>query len=173
MNTEPITSELPRFHWSVIGQCFAEDDDRFVLDLGCGWHDEADREKFGFCGSTPGYFLDHGCFVIGVDSNESHVVALREEYGGGFIAASVSEPLVALLMQCASYIKCDVEGAEAELFRVPIMQHIRGVAVECHDENLLAECRRWCRDGGLTIIAEQPLAAHPSIVVVTAVREVE
>ena len=161
--TKPVASEDPADHWMAFDVTGG-----VVLDLGCGYNDDEARER-GW--STPAHWLAAGAFwVIGVDTCGADIERLTRETAGEFYCEPVSVDVVRQHIGEVTHIKSDCEGAESALFAVPIPETVRGVAVECHDAQLLAMCRRWVIDGGLTIVAERPLSHRPDIVVVTAER---
>jgi hypothetical protein len=158
-----ITSENPAEHWTHLDVSGG-----VVLDLGCGYNDDQARD-YGW--STPAHWLAcEADRIIGVDTSAADIERIIRETPGTYHCEPVSVDLVARYMPEVTHIKSDCEGAEVSLFAVPITGNVRAVAVECHNEALIAQCRRWVIDGGLKIVAEQPLSHRPDIVVITAER---
>lgn len=163
MITDHITSEDPAHHWRLLNVTGGK-----VLDLGCGYHNDESRDKDW---STPRYWYTQGAlYVVGIDANAADVSRVQRSLPGTYVAELVSVEFVAEYMPQVTHIKSDCEGGEANLFEVPIADHIQGVSVECHSLELAGQCRDWIAAGGLRIIGEQPLHDHAHILVITGVR---
>lgn len=166
MLTDPIADEHPSIHWQHMTLPPGT-----VLDLGCGWDQKSDRG----CGlTTAAWFASRGAAVFGVDCDVADLVTVARQTPGTYVGVAINdaETMRALVhLVEPSCIKCDIEGAEAHLFYVFLPPCVRELAVECHNATLERACLEWMQAHGFEVIANQPLAAHPTIKVITARRQ--
>jgi len=141
-----------------------------VLDLGCGWDQKSER---GQGETTAAWFAKRGVSVFGVDCDVVDLVTVARETPGTYVGLAINDvETIHALVQLVrpSAIKCDIEGAETFLFRVVLPPCVQELAIECHNAALEAACLEWMTAHGFEVVANQPLAAHPTIKVVTAKR---
>jgi hypothetical protein len=163
--TEPIDSEHPSVHWQHMTLPPGT-----VLDLGCGWDQKAER---GTGETTAAWFASRGASVFGVDRDVVDLVTVARQTPGTYVGLAINnvETIRALVhLVNPSAIKCDIEGAEAFLFHVVLPPCVLELAIECHDSRLEWSCLDWMRLHGFAVVANQPLAAHPAIKVITGRR---
>ena len=177
MLTDPITSEHPEEHWKeLVSDMYG---DR-VLDLGCGFGREGDACDVNDWSTSLTFARHDASLVVGIDANLSDLDRLTEmATQQGYFSRIVYLPITiasnldayALLWYVRPHIvKCDIEGAERYLFDTTLPPETWLVSIECHDAELEATCLKWLAEQGFEITANRPLAAHPTIKVVTGRR---
>jgi hypothetical protein len=128
-----IHSEEPSDHWG-----FLNVKDAVVLDLGCG--------LFHSTISTPNYFFNQGAkTVIGVDS-EGVIQGLEPQVNlnPNFISHSEliqsTEQLIRYINYNPDIIKCDIEGAEIYFKDIPVLNNVKHIGIEYHNNELKHLC---------------------------------
>ena len=127
-----ILSELPEIHWEHLNVSGGR-----VLDLGCGFWTEAERQE---ANGTTKYFLSQKPeFYMGVDINQGDITTLCSQYTDGkFLCEMVSSERQ---IECwiaehkITHIKCDIEGAENHLLKINDVGSLKEIAIELHHSN--------------------------------------
>ena len=140
-----IHSENPREHWEYLN-C----KDRVILDLGCGFWTEAERNLGD---GTAKYFIGQNPKqYIGVDYNGVDIKRLSAEFPQGiFYEKSIkgeADILELINAHKPQVVKCDIEGMETALFGLQEKYSIEQIAIESHHGNDDG-CLGWMRGVGL------------------------
>lgn len=127
-----ITSELPEIHWEHLNVSGGK-----VLDLGCGFWTEAERQEGN---GTAKYFLSQKpALYIGVDINKQDIITLSSQYENGrFLCEAVSNEKQIeewIAQHKITHIKCDIEGAENHLLKMNDVGSLKEIAIELHHSN--------------------------------------
>jgi len=136
-----ITSESPEIHWEHLNVAGGR-----VLDLGCGFWTEAERQE---ANGTTKYFLSQKPdFYMGVDINQGDIKTLSQQYPQGrFLCEAVesSGQIESLIKDNSiTHIKCDIEGYETQLLPIGNAHKLKEIAIELHySDTWLKEFVGW------------------------------
>ena len=144
-----VTNEDPACRWAHM-----EVDGRSrVLDLGCGFHDEATRTaRLG----TPHHYLARKPeSYLGIDQNRGDIDLLRKELGDHFRCEQITHPEQLrrwLEDGRITHLKSDVEGAEIYLTGIAgPLPGLEAAAIEVHGHDTRRAVRAWLEGKGLAI----------------------
>jgi hypothetical protein len=161
-----ITSESPEIHWEHLNVSGGR-----VLDLGCGFWTEAERQEGN---GTAKYFLSQKPeFYMGVDINEGDIKRLSEEYPqGNFICekADASNQIDGWIREHSiTHIKCDIEGDETQFLPLSSIYNLKEIAIELHySDTWLKEFGEWFKSIGFEFYRHDSVSFCSEISVIYA-----
>ena len=171
--TPPVTniifSEDSSQHWK-----FLEVANFNVLDLGFGRWGVSNLNE-----TSPIFFKNRGAKkIIGVDLDEGEINYFKEYFKTNFKDDSVFKKIYInnpnhidqlIKEQEINIIKCDIEGAEINLFKLDFKQYesLVGLAIEYHSPVLLKELILWNKKNKLDIIDHSIFSEHPQMGVIS------